>query len=169
MWAEDRVLGLISSEIHSRLQKCRRRPVQSSRPGDRIRVVPSPGGLRQHKKEVASSSRPVRHIPEFQMSELFCSYQISPESRNRCLPPELGGYAGIFIPPIQPNQEGPKQGQNVSISSDDINRSLLASEGVVPGPVGGAHGTTSSVANEERSFNTTTFSSFSPTTLVAST
>ena len=127
-----------------------------------------PRSVQFPSEEVACDYRPVRHFPKLQMSGVLCTYERLYECGDRCFPPELGGPSGLCIPSIQYGEESPQQSEGVPQSRANSDRSLLASEGVVPGSAGGPSGATLSVANEERSTQTAPFSPLSHGAPIAS-
>ena len=142
---------------------------EKEKPSSGIGMVSESGGIRPDQEEMACDNRPFCDDSKLQMSTIFCIYEGPPEYRDRFIPSQLELPSSLCLSSVQPYQKGSEQGSTVSFSRDDSNRSLLASEGVVPGLAGSSFGTSSSVANEERSTQTAPLSQVPSRSVFAST
>ena len=127
----------------------------------RIGVDPLPGNSRSDNEKMASNDRSIRNIPQLSTTSLFCTPPRSYECRNRFPASELGESAGLCLPSLSTHQKGIEQSEAVQGVPTDADSSVLASEGVVPRHAGITRGITTSVANAERSTQTTSFSQIS--------
>ena len=126
----------------------------SSESGCRFRVDLSPGRSGQASQEMAGERRSLRHSHQLSASRIFRSSQRSPECGNGRLSTNLGPSPGLRLSSLRSCSPGPQQVEGFGRSGDDADRSVLATEGVVPGPAGVLAGATPSVARTERSSQT---------------
>ena len=155
--------------VHSRAsQRPSGRSLQKEADSE-FRMDSSSGGGRQAGEDLARYSGSVRHLTKLQTSGLLCSSPGSHERGNRRTLAVLGSHSGVCLPSILSSPPSPEQIKEVVQLSSHPDRSVLASEGVVPGPAGVPSGTTPSVTRAERSSQTTSFPPISSSTPNAST
>ena len=156
------------SSVHSRIRECNSGSALSEESSNGLRMDSLSEGLRQPVEGLASERRPVRYCPQLSVSDLFCFFERSPVSWNRCVPSVMGPPECLRFSPILSSSKGFEQGSRIGRSDFNLDCSVLATERVVPGSPGILSGTSHSVANEERSSSSAAFSLLSSAAPVSS-
>ena len=93
----------------------------------------SSGGVQRGGEEVASRGGPVRHLVESETVCLFCAHVGSHGCGHRRLSSVVGRHGRLRFPSFLNSATGSQQIENQQVNELDSDRSLLVSEGVVPG------------------------------------
>ena len=125
-----------------------------------LRVDPLYERLPGAVSALAGHRRPLRHLAQPPAPGLLFSNGGSPSGGNRRDAPLLGSTPGLRVSTIRPHSEGPHQGSPVSRRRGDSGGSLLATEVVVPGPLGVPSGSAGPSAYAEGSSQTSALPSF---------
>ena len=104
---------------------------------------PSSGGGRQSDCEMASDNQSVRDISQSLSTSLFCSPQRSDVSRIGCIPSVVGRDASVHLPSVCSHSGGFEQDAPAQKDSSNIDRSSVATEGVVSGSAGASSASSS--------------------------
>ena len=157
-----RVLGHLSeTSVHSGQTQCSGGRLVTSEPGDRLGMDTVSGSGGQASEVLAGECRSVRHLPQFSSSGLFCPSERPAECGDGRTPASMGRPSSLRFSAVLHGETGPQQVEDLRQHGIDFDRSVLASEGVVPGLAGVLSGTAPSVARAERSSQTAPLSSFS--------
>ena len=124
------------SVVHHGLVQCYSGRPQSPQSGDRVRMDPSSGGSRSTGPQMASGDRSLCDLPDREASGVFLSGLRSTGSGNECSPPALGRSPSLRLSSDRHHKESSCQTEVLKELRVDSHRSVLASEGMVPGPSG---------------------------------
>ena len=124
------------SAVHHGLVQCHSGRPQSPQSGDRVRMDPSSGGSRSTGPQMASGDRSVCDLPDREASSVFLSGLRSAGSGNGCSSPALGRSPSLRLSSDRHHKESSCQTEVLEELRVDSHRSVLASEGMVPGPSG---------------------------------
>ena len=125
----------------------------------RLRVDSVSGGDGPSDPEVASHSGFVCHLSQLQTPSIFCAPSRSHERGNRRHATKLERPRPVCLSTFRHDTTSIEQIEDVQPGESHSDRSILASEGVVPRLAGVTDGTTHPVTSTERSTQTTSFSS----------
>ena len=143
-----------SSSVHlGSSQRVGRRAV-SKEPDHRVRMDSRPGCGGQAGEEVAGHGGSLCHVHQLPSPCVLCPDQRPSECRDRCVPSGLEQSAGLCLSAVFSGSSGPQQVEGLDQHRDNVDRSVLASEGVVSGLAGVPCGTTPSVTRTEGSTQT---------------
>ena len=120
---------------HGVVQRHRGRP-KSPQSGDRVGMDPSSGGSRSAGPQMASSDRSVCNLPDREAPSVFLTGLRSAGSGNGCSSPALGRSPSLCLSSDRHHKESSSQTEVLEELRVDSHRSVLASEGMVPGPSG---------------------------------
>ena len=140
-------------------------PSESS---DSIRMDLVSGGCSQVVEEVAGEYRSFRYGLELSPTFVFFTCRGSSEFGDRLVPSFVGSSAGICVSPVRGDSSGAEQDQILQQPGSDVDSSVLAAKGVVPGPVRVSVGTSPFVTRAERSVEATSLPQVSSRSPVAS-
>ena len=135
LWAEDRHVRLLPQFIMGSSNVTADSP-QSPQSGDRVRMDPSSGGSRSTGPQMASGDRSVCDLPDREASGVFLSSLRSAGSGNGCSSPALGRSPSLRLSSDRHHKESSCQTEVLEELRVDSHHSILASEGMVPGPSG---------------------------------
>ena len=158
----------LGSSIHSRIRERGGRSTLSKESSDGFRVDLTSRGLQRPQEGVACKYRPFCDRPKLSLSSILCSFERLPVTSHGCFSPVMGKPVGLRLSSVLPGEASPQQDEGIPRFDFNSNRSVLASERVVPGSPGIPSGATHSVTRTERSSQTTAFSPLSPEPPVAS-
>ena len=136
------------SPVCSRSEQCGSQRSVSPQSGDRGRMDSATGGLRLDAEEVAGDSGPFCILTESPLWCLFCSGVLSHGCGYRCHAPALGFSSCLHLSTVRPDSAGSGEALIVAGCSSHADRSILASEGVVPGSSRSPAGTASSSSGQ---------------------
>ena len=122
--------------IHHGLVQCHSGRSQSPQSGDRVEMDPSSGGSRSTGPQMASGDRSVCNLPDREASGVFLTDLRSAGSGNGCSSPALGRSPSLCFSSDRHHKESSCQTEVLEELQVDSHRSVLASEGMVPGPSG---------------------------------
>ena len=122
--------------IHHGLVQCHSGRSQSPQSGDRVGMDPSSGGSRSTGPQMASGDRSVCDLPDREASGVFLTGLRSAGSGNGCSSPALGRSPSLCFSSDRHHKESSCQTEVLEELRVDSHRSVLASEGMVPGPSG---------------------------------
>ena len=109
---------------------------QSPQSGDRVGMDPSPRGSRSACPQVASSDRSVCNLPDREASDVFLTGLRSAGSGDGRSSPALGQSPSLRFSSDCHHKESSCQTEVLEELRVDSHSSVLASEGMVPGPSG---------------------------------
>ena len=110
--------------------------LKSPQSGDRVGMDPSSGGSRSAGPQMASSDRSVCNLPDREAPSVFLTGLRSAGSGNGCSSPALGRSLSLCFSSDRHHKESSSQTEVLEELRVDSHRSVLASEGMVPGPSG---------------------------------
>ena len=122
--------------IHHGLVQCHSGRSQSPELGDRVGMDPSSGGCRSTGPQMASGDRSVCDLPDCEASSVFLTGLRFAGSGNGCSSPALGRSPSLCLSSDRHHKESSCQTEVLEKLRVDSHRSVLASEGMVPGPSG---------------------------------
>ena len=125
-----------SAPVHHGVVQCHRGRSKSPQSGDRVGMDPSPGGSRSAGPQMASNDRSVCNLPDREASSVFLTGLRSAGSGNGCSSPALGRSPSLYLSSDRHHKESSSQTEVLEELRVDSHRSVLASEGLVPGPSG---------------------------------
>ena len=125
-----------SAPVHHGVVQCHRGRSKSPQSGDRVGMDPSPGGSRSAGPQMASGDRSVCNLPDREASSVFLTGLRSTGSGNGCSSPALGRSPSLCLSSDRHHKESSSQTEVLEELRVDSHRSVLASEGLVPGPSG---------------------------------
>ena len=125
-----------SAPVHHGVVQCHRGCSKSPQSGDRVGMDPSPGGSRSAGPQMASSDRSICNLPDREASSVFLTGLRSAGSGNGCSSPALGRSPSLRLSSDRHHKESSCQTEVLEELRVDSHRSVLASEGMVPGPSG---------------------------------
>ena len=110
--------------------------LKSPQSGDRVGMDPSSGGSRSAGPQMASSDRSVCNLPDREAPSVFLTGLRSAGSGNGCSSPALGRSPSLCFSSDRHHKVSSSQTEVLEELRVDSHRSVLASEGMVPGPSG---------------------------------
>ena len=125
-----------SAPVHHGVVQCHRGCSKSPQSGDRVGMNPSPGGSRSAGPQMASSDRSICNLPDREASSVFLTGLRSTGSGNGCSSPALGRSPSLRLSSDRHHKESSSQTEVLEELRVDSHCSILASEGLVPGPSG---------------------------------
>ena len=135
LWAENHRVRLLPQFIMGS-SNVTTDALKSPQSGDRVRMDPSPGGSRSAGPQMASGDRSVCNLPDREASSVFLTGLRSAGSRNGCSSPTLERSPSLCLSSDRHHKESSSQTEVLEELRVDSHRSVLASEGLVPGPSG---------------------------------
>ena len=125
-----------SAPVHHGVVQCHRGRSKSPQSGDRVGMDPSPGGSRSAGPQMASGDRSVCNLLDREASSVFLTGLRSAGSGDGCSSPALGRSPSLCLSSDRHHKESSSQTEVLEELRVDSHRSVLASEGLVPGPSG---------------------------------
>ena len=125
-----------SAPVHHGVVQCHSGRSKSPQSGDRVGMDPSSGGSRSPGPQMASGDRSVCNLPDREASSVFLTGLQSAGSGNGCSSPALGQSPSLCLSSDRHHKESSSQTEVLEELQVDSHRSVLASEGMVPGPSG---------------------------------
>ena len=125
-----------SAPVHHGVVQCHRGRSKSPQSGDRVGMDPSPGGSGSAGPQMASGDRSVCNLPDREASSVFLTGLRSAGSGDGCSSPALGRSPSLCLSSDRHHKESSSQTEVLEELRVDSHRSVLASEGLVPGPSG---------------------------------
>ena len=122
--------------IHHGLVQCHSGRSQSPQSGDRVGMDPSSAGSRSTGPQMASGDPSVCDLPDREASSVFLTGLRFAGSGNGCSSPTLGRSPSLCFSSDRHHKESSCQTEVLEELRVDSHRSVLASEGMVPGPSG---------------------------------
>ena len=122
--------------IHHGLVQCHSGRSQSPQSGDRVGMDPSSGGSRSTGPQMASGDPSVCDLPDREASSVFLTGLRFAGSGNGCSSPTLGRSPSLCFSSDRHHKESSCQTEVLEELRVDFHHSVLASEGMVPGPSG---------------------------------
>ena len=124
------------ASIHHGLFQCHSGRSESPQSGDRVRMDPSSGGGRSPGPQMAGGDQSVCDLPDREASSVFFTGLRFASSGDGCSSPALGQSPSLCFPSDRHHKESSCQTEVLEELRVDSHRSVLASEGMVPGPSG---------------------------------
>ena len=124
------------ASIHHGLVQCHSGRSESSQSGDRVRMDPSSGGGRSPGPQMAGDDRSVCDLPDREVSSVFLTGLRFAGSGDGRSSPALGQSPSLCLSSDRHHKESSCQTEVLEELRVDSHRSVLASEGMVPGPSG---------------------------------
>ena len=124
------------ASIHYGLVQCHSGRCKSSQSGDRVGMDPSLGGSRSPGPQMAGGDRSVCDLPDCEASSVFLTGLRFAGSGDGCSSPALGRSPSLCLSSDRHHKESSCQTEVLEELRVDFHRSVLASEGMVPGPSG---------------------------------
>ena len=128
--------GPSPAAIHHGLVQCHSGRSQSPQSGERVGMDPSSGGSRSTGPQMASGDRSVCDLPDRDASSVFLTGLRFAGSGNGCSSPALGRSPSLCLSSDRHHKESSCQTEVLEELRVDSHRSVLAAEGMVPGPSG---------------------------------
>ena len=125
-----------SAQVHHGVVQCHSGRSKSPQSGDRVRMDPSSGGIRSAGPQMASGDRSVCNLPDREAPSVLLTGLRSAGSGNECSSPALGRSPSLCLSSDRHHKESSCQTEVLEELRVDSHRSVLASEGMVPGPSG---------------------------------
>ena len=125
-----------SAPVHHGVVQCHSGRSKSPQSGDRVGMDPSSGGSRSAGPQMASGDRSVCNLPDREAPSVFLTGLRSAGSGNGCSSPALGRSPSLCLSSDRHHKESCCQTEVLEELRVDSHRSVLASEGMVPGPSG---------------------------------
>ena len=125
-----------SAPVHHGVVQCHSGRSKLPQSGDRVGMDPSSGGSRSAGPQMASGDRSVCNLPDREASSVFLTGLRSAGSGNGCSSPALGRSPSLCLSSDRHHKESSSQTEVLEELRVDSHRSVLASEGMVPGPSG---------------------------------
>ena len=122
--------------IHHGLVQCHSGHSESPQSGDRVRMDPSSGGGRSPGPQMAGGDRSVCNLPDREASSVFLTGLRFAGSGDGRSSPVLGQSPSLCLSSDRHHKESSCQTEVLEELRVDSHRSVLASEGMVPGPSG---------------------------------
>ena len=122
--------------VHHGVVQCHSGRSKSPQSGDWVGMDPSSGGSRSAGPQMASGDQSVCDLPDREASGVFLTGLGSAGSGNGCSSPALGRSPGLRLSSDRHHKESSCQTEVLEELRVDSHRSVLASEGMVPGPSG---------------------------------
>ena len=124
------------ASIHHGLVQCHSGRSKSPQSGNRVGMDPSSGGSRSPGPQMAGSDRSVCDLPDREASSVFLTGLRFAGSGDGCSSPALGRSPSLCLSSDRHHKESSCQTEVLEELQVDSHRSVLASEGMVPGPSG---------------------------------
>ena len=124
--------------VHHGVVQCHSGRSKSPQSGDRVGMDPSSGGSRSADPQMASGDRSVCNLPDREASSVFLTGLRFAGSGNGCSSPALGRPPSLCLSSDRHHKESSCQTEVLEELRVDSHRSVLAPEGMVPGPSGTA-------------------------------
>ena len=124
------------ASIHHGLVQCHSGRSKSPQSGDRVGMDPSSGGSRSPGPQMAGGDRSVCDLPDCEASSVFLTSLRFAGSGNGCSSSALGRSPSLCLSSDRHHKESSCQTEVLEKLRVDSHRSVLASEGMVPGPSG---------------------------------
>ena len=124
------------ASIHHGLVQCHSGRSESPQSGDRVRMDLSSGGSRSPGPQMAGGDRSVCHLPNREASSVFLTGLRSAGSGDGRSSPTLGQSPGLCLSSDSHHKESSCQTEVLEELRVNSHSSVLASEGMVPGPSG---------------------------------
>ena len=124
------------ASIHHGLVQCHSGRSESPQSGDRVRMDPSSGGSRSPGPQMAGGDRSVCDLPDREASSVFLTGLRFAGSGDGRSSPTLGQSPGLCLSFDRHHKESSCQTEVLEELRVNSHRSVLASEGMVPGPSG---------------------------------
>ena len=124
------------ASVHHGLVQCHSGRSESPQSGDRVRMDPSSGGSRSPGPQMADGDRSVCHLPNREAPSVFLTGLRSAGSGDRRSSPILGQSPGLCLSSDSHHKESSCQTEVLEELCVNTHSSVLASEGMVPGPSG---------------------------------
>ena len=125
-----------SAPVHHGVVQCHRGRPKSTQSGDWVRMDSSPGGSRSAGPQMASSDRSVCNLPDSEAPSVFLTGLRSTGRGDGCSSPTLGRSPSLRLSSDRHHKESSSQTEVLEELRVDSHSSVLASEGLVPGPSG---------------------------------
>ena len=122
--------------IHHGLVQCHSGRSKSPQSGDRVGMDSSSGGSRSPGPQMAGGDRSICDLPDRKASIVFLTGLRFAGSGNGCSSPALGQSPSLCLSFDRHHKESSCQTEVLEELRVDSHRSVLASEGMVPGPSG---------------------------------
>ena len=124
------------ASIHHGLVQCHSGRSESPQSGDRVGMDPSSGGSRSPGPQMAGGDRSVCDLPDREASSVFLTGLRFAGSGDGRSSPALGQSPSLCLSSDRHHKESSCQTEVLEELRVDSHRSVLASEGMVPGPSG---------------------------------
>ena len=124
------------ASIHHGLVQCHSRRSESPQSGDRVRMYPSSGGGRSPGPQMAGGDRSVCDLPDREVSSVFLTGLRFAGSGDGRSSPALRQSPSLCLSSDRHHKESSCQTEVLEELRVDSHHSVLASEGMVPGPSG---------------------------------
>ena len=124
------------ASVYHGLVQCHSGRSESPQSGDWVRMDLSPGGRRSPGPQMAGGDRSVCDLPDREASGLFLTGLRFAGSGDGCSSPALGRSPSLCLSSDRHHKESSCQTEVLEELRVDSHRSVLASEGLVPGPSG---------------------------------
>ena len=124
------------ASIHHGLVQCHSGRSESPQSGDRVRMDPSSGGGRSPGPQMAGGDRSVCDLSDCEASSVFLTGLRLAGSGDGRSSPALGQSPSLCLSSDRHHKESSCQTEVLEELRVDSHRSVLASEGMVPGPSG---------------------------------
>ena len=124
------------ASVHHGLVQCHSGRSESPQSGDRVRMDPSSGGSRSPGPQMAGGDRSVCHLPNREAPSVFLTGLRSAGSGDGRSSPILGQSPGLCLSSDSHHKESSCQTEVLEELRVNAHSSVLASEGMVPGPSG---------------------------------
>ena len=151
-----------SSAVHPRQDECPRRLSESQGPGHRFQVDPLCRGVSPAASPLTCHHRPLCDLPQSQVAGLLLSDVGPSVSGHRRHAPELGWPSGLLFSSFRPPFSSPGESPTVQGVGVDVDRPVLATTSVVPGPSRASGGDSLLPATKEGSSQPAPLPSLSP-------
>ena len=124
----------VSSAVHPWQDEHPRRLSESQEPSHRFRLDSLCGGVSPASSPLASHHRPLCDLPQSQVAGLLLSDGGSSVGGDRRYAPELGWPSDLCLSSLRPPFSGPGEGPTVQRVGVNVDRPVLATSSLVPGP-----------------------------------
>ena len=124
------------ASVHHGLVQCHSGRSESPQSGDRVRMDPSSGGSRSPGPQMAGGDRSVCHLPNREAPSVFLTGLRSAGSGDRRSSLILGESPGLCLSSDSHHKESSCQTVVLEELRVNAHSSIVASEGMVPGPSG---------------------------------
>ena len=156
------------ASIHHGLVQCHSGRSESPQSSDRVRMDPSSGGGRSPGPQMAGGDRCVCDLPDREASSVFLTGLRFAGSGDGRSSPALGQSPSLCLSSDRHHKESSCQTEVLEELRVDSHRSVLASEGMVPGPSGTVVRRSHHTVKSKRSTKTAPLPPLPPKTAYAS-